>query len=135
MESNSSERNSSSFWRQNPLSLYKVICLDFEYPPTLAKNQSVQEELLCVLIGSWGRLGLAKYCTDIFGQISFLGLNPSTRLYNALIDALVKSNSLDLAYLKFQQMTADNCYPDRFTYNITYSWSLQDGVLWMRLFA
>ncbi|XP_065863751.1 putative pentatricopeptide repeat-containing protein At3g16890, mitochondrial isoform X1 [Euphorbia lathyris] len=78
----------------------------------------VDEDLLCVLIGSWGRLGLARYCDEIFGQISFLGMNPSTRLYNAVIDALVKSNSLDLAYLKFQQMPADNCKPDRFTYNI-----------------
>lgn len=78
----------------------------------------VNEDLLCILIGSWGRLGLAKYSTEVFGQISFLGLSLSTRLYNAVIDALVKSNSLDLAYLKFQQMPADNCYPDRFTYNI-----------------
>ncbi|KAL6176409.1 hypothetical protein ACLB2K_053042 [Fragaria x ananassa] len=78
----------------------------------------VTEDLLCILIGSWGRLGLAKYCAAVFGQISFLGLTLSTRLYNAVIDALVKSNSLDLAYLKFQQMPADNCHPDRFTYNI-----------------
>ncbi|KAK8489682.1 hypothetical protein V6N11_046265 [Hibiscus sabdariffa] len=70
---------------------------------------SVTEDLVCVLIGSWGRLGLAKYCAEIFGQISFLGISPSTRLYNAVIDALIKSNSLDLAYLKFQQMSADNC--------------------------
>ncbi|PPD79133.1 hypothetical protein GOBAR_DD23941 [Gossypium barbadense] len=74
---------------------------------------SFTEDLICVLIGSWGRLGLAKYCAEIFGQISFLGINPSTRLYNAVIDALIKSNSLDLAYLKFQQMSADNCKPDR----------------------
>ncbi|KAK7821493.1 putative pentatricopeptide repeat-containing protein [Quercus suber] len=73
----------------------------------------VSEDLLVILIGSWGRLGLAKYCAEVFGQISFLGLSPTTRLYNAVIDALVKSNSLDLAYLKFQQMTADNCNPDR----------------------
>ncbi|MFQ6664309.1 hypothetical protein Gotur_031464 [Gossypium turneri] len=46
---------------------------------------SFTEDLICVLIGSWGRLGLAKYCAEIFGQISFL---------------------------------ADNCKPDRFTYNI-----------------
>ncbi|KAF3975304.1 hypothetical protein CMV_001428 [Castanea mollissima] len=73
----------------------------------------VSEDLLAILIGSWGRLGLAKYCAEVFGQISFLGLSPTTRLYNAVIDALVKSNSLDLAYLKFQQMTADSCNPDR----------------------
>ncbi|KAM0986421.1 hypothetical protein ACFX15_013079 [Malus domestica] len=78
----------------------------------------VPEDLLCILIGSWGRLGLSKYCAEVSGQISFLGLRLSTRLYNAVINALVKSNSLDLAYLKFQQMPADNCGPDRFTYNI-----------------
>ncbi|KAG6597564.1 putative pentatricopeptide repeat-containing protein, mitochondrial, partial [Cucurbita argyrosperma subsp. sororia] len=78
----------------------------------------VTQELLCILLGSWGRLGLAKYCVEVFGQISFLGLNPTTRLYNAVIDALIKSNSLDLAYLKFQQMSSHNCVPDRFTYNI-----------------
>ncbi|XP_068465982.1 putative pentatricopeptide repeat-containing protein At3g16890, mitochondrial isoform X2 [Phaseolus vulgaris] len=77
----------------------------------------LSEDLLCALIGSWGRLGLANYCAHVFGQISFLSLTPSTRLYNALIDALVKSNSIDLAYLKFQQMPADNCRPDRITYN------------------
>ncbi|RDX81030.1 putative pentatricopeptide repeat-containing protein, mitochondrial, partial [Mucuna pruriens] len=77
----------------------------------------VTEDLLCVLLGSWGRLGLANYCTHVFGQISFMGLSPSTRLYNALIDALVKSNSIDLAYLKFQQMAADDCRADRITYN------------------
>ncbi|KAK9119943.1 hypothetical protein Scep_018036 [Stephania cephalantha] len=76
------------------------------------------EDILCLLISSWGRLGLANYCTDVFGQISLLGLSPSTRLYNSVIDALVKSNSLDLAYFKFQQMRTDDCIPDRFTYNI-----------------
>ncbi|XXG54000.1 hypothetical protein AAC387_Pa03g1989 [Persea americana] len=78
----------------------------------------ITEELFCILIGSWGRLGLAKYSTEVFGQMAFLGFKPSTRVYNSVIDALVKSNSLDLAYFKFQQMAADNCYPDRFTYNI-----------------
>lgn len=78
----------------------------------------ITEELFCILIGSWGKLGLAKYCNDVFSQMSFLGLKPSTRLYNALIDALVKSNSLDQAYLKFHQMPGDSCFPDRFTYNI-----------------
>ncbi|XP_050224645.1 putative pentatricopeptide repeat-containing protein At3g16890, mitochondrial [Mercurialis annua] len=89
----------------------------------------INEELLCVLIGSWGRLGLAKYCDEIFGQISFLGISPSTRLYNAVIDALVKSNSLDLAYLKFQQMSADNCKADRFTYNILIHGVCRSGVV------
>ncbi|XP_022760644.1 putative pentatricopeptide repeat-containing protein At3g16890, mitochondrial [Durio zibethinus] len=90
---------------------------------------SVNEDLLCLLIGSWGRLGLAKYCSEIFGQISFLGISPSTRLYNAVIDALIKSNSLDLAYLKFQQMPADNCKPDRFTYNILIHGVCRTGVM------
>ncbi|KAK8547666.1 hypothetical protein V6N13_009069 [Hibiscus sabdariffa] len=90
---------------------------------------SVTEDLVCVLIGSWGRLGLAKYCAEIFGQISFLGISPSTRLYNAVIDALIKSNSLDLAYLKFQQMSADNCKPDRFTYNILIHGVCKSGVI------
>uniref|UniRef100_A0A803NCF6 Pentatricopeptide repeat-containing protein n=1 Tax=Chenopodium quinoa TaxID=63459 RepID=A0A803NCF6_CHEQI len=86
--------------------------------------------ILCVfLIGSWGRLGLAKYCVEIFGQISFLGLSPTTRLYNAVLDALIKSNSLDLAYFKFQQMTADYCKPDRFTYNILIHGVCKAGVV------
>ncbi|KAH9766094.1 putative pentatricopeptide repeat-containing protein [Citrus sinensis] len=95
------------------------------------KNSGFQigEDLLCVLIGSWGRLGLAKYCADIFGQISFLGISPSTRLYNAVIDALVKSNSIDLAYLKFQQMSVDQCKPDRFTYNILIHGVCRIGVV------
>ncbi|KAJ0035333.1 hypothetical protein Pint_24394 [Pistacia integerrima] len=95
------------------------------------KNSGFQlsEDLLCVLIGSWGRLGLSKYCAEIFGQISFLGISPSTRLYNAVIDALVKSNSIDLAYLKFQEMSVDNCKPDRFTYNILIHGVCRIGVV------
>lgn len=89
----------------------------------------ISDELMCVLIGSWGRLGLAKYCNDVFAQISFLGMKPSTRLYNAVIDALVKSNSLDLAYLKFQQMRSDGCKPDRFTYNILIHGVCKKGVV------
>ncbi|GAV91409.1 PPR domain-containing protein/PPR_2 domain-containing protein/PPR_3 domain-containing protein [Cephalotus follicularis] len=89
----------------------------------------VSEDLLCILVSSWGRLGLAKYTADIFGQISFLGICPSTRLYNAVIDALVKSNSLDLAYLNFQQMSMDNCKPDRFTYNILIHGVCRIGVV------
>ncbi|EPS67787.1 hypothetical protein M569_06986, partial [Genlisea aurea] len=78
----------------------------------------LNEELICALIDSWGRLGLTKYCSDVFDQLAYLGILPTTRLYNALINALVKSDSLDLAYLKFQQMEVDNCARDRFTYNI-----------------
>ncbi|KAL6584171.1 hypothetical protein OROMI_003460 [Orobanche minor] len=89
----------------------------------------VNEDLLCILIGSWGRLGLAKYCTEVFEQISYLGISPSTRLYNAVIDGLVKSNSLDLAYLKFLQMAVDNCKPDRFTYNILIHGVCKAGVV------
>ncbi|KFK23386.1 hypothetical protein AALP_AAs45425U000100 [Arabis alpina] len=37
----------------------------------------ISDELMCVLIGSWGRLGLAKYCNDVFAQICFLGMKPS----------------------------------------------------------
>ncbi|CAI9765832.1 unnamed protein product [Fraxinus pennsylvanica] len=89
----------------------------------------ITKDFLCVLLGSWGRLGLAKYCIEVFEQISYLGLTPSTRLYNALIDALVKSNSLDLAYLKFQQMEVDACIPDRFTYNILIHGVCKIGVV------
>ncbi|WCJ23390.1 pentatricopeptide (PPR) domain protein 40 [Euphorbia peplus] len=89
----------------------------------------VSEDFLCVLIGSWGRLGLGRYCDEIFGQISFLGMSPSTRLYNAVIDAFVKSNLIDLAYLKFQQMAADNCRPDRFTYNILVHGVCRSGLV------
>ncbi|KAJ4897042.1 Putative pentatricopeptide repeat-containing protein [Raphanus sativus] len=90
---------------------------------------SISDELMCVLIGSWGRLGLAKYCNDVFAEISLLGMKPSTRLYNAVIDALVKSNSLDLAYLKFHQMRGDGCEPDRFTYNILAHGVCKKGVV------
>ncbi|KAL8153645.1 hypothetical protein V2J09_011405 [Rumex salicifolius] len=94
-----------------------------------ASGFRISEDLLCVLIGSWGRLGLGKYCCEIFGQIHYIGLCPTTRLYNALLDALVKSNSIDLAYLKFQQMPADNCSPDRFTYNILIHGVCKNGVV------
>ncbi|CAN0915625.1 Putative pentatricopeptide repeat-containing protein At3g16890, mitochondrial [Linum grandiflorum] len=90
---------------------------------------NVSEDLVCVLFSSWGRLGLAKYCNEVFGQISYLGITPSTRLYNAVIDALVKANSLDLAYSKFQQMASDSCKPDRFTYNILIHGVCRVGVM------
>ncbi|RAL50444.1 hypothetical protein DM860_016911 [Cuscuta australis] len=100
-------------YRKGPVLLSAGLVQDIQ-----DSGHRVNEDLLCVLIGSWGRLGLAKYSAEILEQVSFLGLNPTTRLYNAVIDASVKSNSLDLAYLKFQQMRADGCVPDRFTYNI-----------------
>ncbi|XP_068663074.1 putative pentatricopeptide repeat-containing protein At3g16890, mitochondrial [Aristolochia californica] len=78
----------------------------------------VTKGLFCILINSWGKLGLAKYCMEVFSQMFFLGFKPNTRVYNSLIHALVKSNSLDMAYFKLQQMAADNCHNDRFTYNI-----------------
>ncbi|KAL2921196.1 hypothetical protein RDABS01_012687 [Bienertia sinuspersici] len=94
-----------------------------------SSGYQITEDFVCILIGSWGRLGLAKYCVEIFGQISYLGLSPTTRLYNAVLDALIKSNSLDLAYLKFQQMPADYCKPDRFTYNILIHGVCKAGVI------
>ncbi|KAG5240298.1 pentatricopeptide repeat-containing protein [Salix suchowensis] len=114
----------NAFYRKGPVVLSVDLLKDIRN-----SGFRVDEDLLCILIGSWGRLGLAKYCEEIFGQISFLGINPSTRLYNAVIDALVKSNSLDLAYLKFQQMSADNCKPDRFTYNMLIHGVCKIGVV------
>ncbi|XP_062077772.1 putative pentatricopeptide repeat-containing protein At3g16890, mitochondrial [Humulus lupulus] len=114
----------STFYRKGPLVLSVELVQDIR-----KSGFQVSEELLCILIGSWGRLGLAKYCAEVFGQLSFLAFNPNTRLYNAVIDALVKSNSLDLAYLKFQQMSADNCSPDRFTYNILIHGVCKIGVV------
>nr|TKS03067.1 hypothetical protein D5086_0000158580 [Populus alba] len=114
----------NAFYRKGPVVLSVDLLKDIRN-----SGFRVDEDLLCVLIGSWGRLGLAKYCEEIFGQISFLGITPSTRLYNAVIDALVKSNSLDLAYLKFQQMSADNCKPDRFTYNMLIHGVCKIGVV------
>ncbi|KAK1300965.1 putative pentatricopeptide repeat-containing protein [Acorus calamus] len=89
----------------------------------------ITEDLFCILISSWGRLGLSKYVVDVFGQMSRLGFKPNTRIYNSVIDALVKSNSLDLAYFKFQQMPADNCRPDRFTYNALIHGVCKRGVV------
>ncbi|CAL5413056.1 unnamed protein product [Camellia sinensis] len=114
----------NSLYRRGPVLLSVELIQDIRNSGCV-----VTEDLLCILIGSWGRLGLAKYCAEVFGQISYLGLNPTTRLYNAVIDALVKSNSLDLAYLKFQQMPADNCSPDRYTYNFLIHGVCKVGVV------
>ncbi|CAH9094910.1 unnamed protein product, partial [Cuscuta europaea] len=100
-------------YRKGPILLSSGLVHDIQN-----SGHRINEDLLCVLIGSWGRLGLAKYSAQILEQLSFLGLNPTTRLYNAVIHASIQSNSLDLAYLKFQQMQVDGCFPDRFTYNI-----------------
>ncbi|KAF8095435.1 hypothetical protein N665_0332s0017 [Sinapis alba] len=114
----------SVLFRKGPLLLSKELLKEVR-----DSGFRITDELMCVLIGSWGKLGLAKYCNDVFAQISFLGMKPSTRLYNAVIDALVKSNSLDLAYLKFHQMRGDGCEPDRFTYNILVHGVCKKGVV------
>ncbi|KAJ8466192.1 hypothetical protein OPV22_028744 [Ensete ventricosum] len=72
----------------------------------------ITEDILCILFSSWGRLGLAKYVNEVFGQLPILGFRPTTRVYNSVIESLVRANSLDLAYFKFQQMPSDNCLPD-----------------------
>ncbi|XP_059654513.1 putative pentatricopeptide repeat-containing protein At3g16890, mitochondrial [Cornus florida] len=114
----------NSLYRKGPLVLSIELIRDIR-----SSGCQVTEDLFCILIGSWGRLGLAKYRDEVFGQISYLGLSPTTRLYNAVIDAVVKSNSLDLAYLKFQQMPSDNCNTDRFTYNILIHGVCKAGVV------
>ncbi|MCD7466355.1 hypothetical protein HAX54_002965 [Datura stramonium] len=70
---------------------------------------------------------LGKYCADILEQVSYLGLAPSTRLYNAVINALIKCTTRP-RHLKFQQMQVDNCNPDRFTYNILIHGVCKAGV-------
>ncbi|KAK6162918.1 hypothetical protein DH2020_002759 [Rehmannia glutinosa] len=115
---------SNGLYRKGPVLLSAELIQDIRN-----SGCRVNEDLLCALIGSWGRLGLANYCSEVFEQVSYLGIVPSTRLYNAVIDGLVKSNSLDLAYLKFQQMEVDNCIRDRFTYNILIHGVCKAGVV------
>ncbi|KAG8370496.1 hypothetical protein BUALT_Bualt14G0122900 [Buddleja alternifolia] len=115
---------SNALYRKGPVLLSAELVEDIR-----DSGCRVNEELICALIGSWGRLGLANYCSEVFQQVSYLGISPSTRLYNAVIDGLVKSNSLDLAYLKFQQMEVDNCIRDRFTYNILIHGVCKAGVM------
>ncbi|XP_051129999.1 putative pentatricopeptide repeat-containing protein At3g16890, mitochondrial [Andrographis paniculata] len=114
----------NALYREGPILLSSELVHDIRN-----SGCGVTENLLCALIGSWGRLGLAKYCSEVFEQVSYLGISPSTRLYNAVIDGLVKSNALDLAYLKFQQMEVDNCVRDRFTYNILIHGVCKAGVM------
>ncbi|KAI4338545.1 hypothetical protein MLD38_023592 [Melastoma candidum] len=63
------------------------------------------------------RLRLAKYCDEVFWAVVVSWARAEHEVYNAVIDALARANALDMAYLKFQQVTADNCNSDRFTYN------------------
>ncbi|XP_039115411.1 putative pentatricopeptide repeat-containing protein At3g16890, mitochondrial [Dioscorea cayenensis subsp. rotundata] len=101
-------------WRKGPV----VLSVELVNEIRSSTCGIITEDLLSILMCSWGRLGLGRYANEVFGQMSFLGLKPTTKIFNAVIDALVKSNSLDLAYFKFQQMPSENCSPDRFTYNI-----------------
>ncbi|CAI9119007.1 OLC1v1020654C1 [Oldenlandia corymbosa var. corymbosa] len=115
---------SNALYRKGPVLLSAELVQDIRN-----SGFRITEDLLCVLVGTWGRLGLGKYSAEVFEQVSYLGLSPSTRLYNAVIDALVKANSLDLAYLKFQQMHVDHCRPDRFTFNILIHGVCKIGVV------
>ncbi|KAJ0976402.1 hypothetical protein J5N97_018367 [Dioscorea zingiberensis] len=111
-------------WRKGPVVLSVELVNEIR-----SSGCGITEDLLCILMCSWGRLGLGKYANEVFGQMPYLGLKPTTRIYNAVIDAMVKANSLDLAYLKFQQMPSDNCTPDRFTYNILIHGVCRSGVV------
>ncbi|KAJ0976389.1 hypothetical protein J5N97_018354 [Dioscorea zingiberensis] len=111
-------------WRKGPVVLSVELVNEIR-----SSGCGITEDLLCILMCSWGRLGLGKYANEVFGQMPYLGLKPTTRIYNAVIDAMVKANSLDLAYLKFQQMPSDNCTPDRFTYNILIHGVCRSGIV------
>lgn len=99
-------------WRRGPVVLSAVLVAE-----VTACGCEVSEELLCALIASWGRLGLATYAHQVFVQMPRLGLRPSTVVYNAVIAASVRAGTVHTAYLRFQQMPADGCRPDCFTYN------------------
>jgi pentatricopeptide repeat protein len=101
-----------ALWRRGPLLLSAALVADLR-----GCGCDVSEELLCALVESWGRLGLARYAHEVFVQIPRLGLRPSTAVYNAVIAASVRAGAVDSAYLRFQQMPADGCRPDCFTYN------------------
>uniref|UniRef100_A0A0E0FD61 Pentacotripeptide-repeat region of PRORP domain-containing protein n=1 Tax=Oryza meridionalis TaxID=40149 RepID=A0A0E0FD61_9ORYZ len=101
-----------ALWRRGPVVLSGRLVAEVR-----GCGCEVSEELVCALVESWGRLGLARYAHEVFVQMPRLGLGPSTAVYNALIAASVRAGAVDAAYLRFQQMPADGCRPDRFTYN------------------
>ncbi|KAG8048943.1 hypothetical protein GUJ93_ZPchr0009g1725 [Zizania palustris] len=101
-----------ALWRRGPVVLSARLVAEVR-----GCGCEVSEELLCVLIESWGKLGLGRYAQEVFVQMPRLGLKLSTAVYNAVIAASVRAGSVDSAYLRFQQMPADGCRPDCFTYN------------------
>ncbi|XP_021321937.1 putative pentatricopeptide repeat-containing protein At3g16890, mitochondrial isoform X2 [Sorghum bicolor] len=101
-----------ALWRRGPVVLSAALVADVR-----GCGCEVSEDLLCALVESWGRLGLAHYAHEVFVQMPRLGLRPSTAVYNAVIAASVRAGAVDAAYLRFQQMPADGCRPDCFTYN------------------
>uniref|UniRef100_A0A0D9Y097 TMEM205-like domain-containing protein n=1 Tax=Leersia perrieri TaxID=77586 RepID=A0A0D9Y097_9ORYZ len=101
-----------ALWRRGPVVLSPRLVAEVR-----GCGCEISEELLCVFIESWGKLGLAGYAHEVFVQMPRLGLRTSTPVYNALIAASVRSGAVDAAYLRFQQMPADGCRPDCFTYN------------------
>ncbi|XP_078168464.1 pentatricopeptide (PPR) domain protein 40 [Carex rostrata] len=115
---------SDLLWRKGP-----VILSDDLIREVKSCGCNITEDLLCILIRSWGKLGLAKYAHDVFDKMPLMGFRLSTRLYNTVINALVAANSLDLAYMKFQQMFSDGCPPDHFTYNTLIHGACKQGII------
>lgn len=115
---------SDLLWRKGP-----VILSDDLIREVKSCGCNITEDLLCILIKSWGKLGLAKYAHDMFDKMPLMGFRLSTRLYNTVINALVAANSLDLAYMKFQQMFSDGCPPDHFTYNTLIHGACKQGII------
>ena len=103
-----------ALWRHGPVVLSAALVAEVQ-----GCGCVVSEELLCALVESWGRLGLAHYAHEVFVQMPRLGLRPSTMVYNAVIAASVCAGAVDAAYLRFQQMPADGCRPDCFTLQCT----------------
>ncbi|XP_020184613.1 putative pentatricopeptide repeat-containing protein At3g16890, mitochondrial [Aegilops tauschii subsp. strangulata] len=113
-----------ALWRRGPLVLSAALVAEVR-----GCGCEVSEELLCSMIASWGRLGLAQYAHEVFVQMPRLGLRPSTAVYNALIAASVRAGAVDTAYLRFQQMPADGCQPDCFTYNTLVHGVCRSGIV------